>query len=800
MATGTLSSLGLGSEVLNQETLEKLKNADISARVKPYETKIETNTTKQKALTELTTKLAAFQSAVSSLGDSTAFGKRKVTPSVTGDSAAATLTASNGVSVQNLSVKVEKIAQKDVFQSGGITKDTDRVLTTGQNPASFTIMQNGKEYTIKVEANTTYADLADKINSATDGKVIAKIVSTGEKGTPYRFTLSSKETGADNAISFFAGTKDSQTGVYKESTDATAILGNLGWTLKKDNIAEADMKGFAFSGGTKASAITNLNTQIGKDIEFTLWAGTEKFEIDFKKTKADGSTATYQDLINEVKSKTNGKIELKAVPSGSGSPYTFNFVAGDKASSSTKIKIFDGTLDTGTNTYSSNTDATTFLQETLKIGISKSYSLDDAKGTAHLKKAQDAEFTLDGVKMYRSTNEIKDIGAGLTLNLLKAGEINFDIKQDSEGLTSTMEELVEKYNELVNYLNDVTAYDSETKVSGDLADVIEIKNLRSSINKILFTSQSVEGTTTDDKGNKTKTNVLVSVLDFGLSLNDTSKSNSSQLALLKFDSAKFEKKFAEDPDFAESFFSGTSGFEEVNVVGKAQTFDSTEFQNGLEFKGKEFKLTFGDVSYDLTKTADGKSDFKLESTLTKNTGETEEAFKARKAQDIAQKLLDHINSFSINGLKASMQEFTLTENGVQKKGYALKFKSDDGSDFEISGDKDFLAKFGLEAQKINPETKTGKGVFSQLKSTLQSYTRVSTVDTKKGTLTLYSDKLKADAKALGDEKTKTQTRIDAYYEAMFSKWVKYDAIIASIKKQGTAITNMINAANNQNNK
>lgn len=781
MATGTLSSLGLGSEVLNQETLEKLKNADISARVKPYETKIETNTTKQKALTELTTKLAAFQSAVSSLGDSTAFGKRKVTPSVTGDSAAATLTASNGVSVQNLSVKVEKIAQKDVFQSGGITKDTDRVLTGQQQAASFTIMQNGKEYTIKVEANTTYADLAEKINSATDGKVIAKIVSTGEKGTPYRFTLSSKETGADNAISFFAGTKNTQTGVYTEDKDATAILSNLGWTLKKSGIAEADMKGFAFSGGTKESAIQDLNTQISKDIKFTLWAGEEKFEI------TANASDTYQQLIDKVEKDTQGKIKLSAVSSGNGNPYTFNFVAGDKASSSTKIKIFDGvaTSATGSQTYSSDGNTTQFLEETLKIGISKSYSFDDAKGTAHLKKAQDAEFTLDGVKMYRSTNEIKDIGAGLTLNLLKKGEINFDIKQDSEGLTSTMEELVEKYNELVNYLNDVTAYDSKTKVSGDLADVIEIKNLRSSINKILFTSQSVEGTTTDDKGNKTKTNVLVSVLDFGLSLNDTSKSNSSQLALLKFDSAKFEKKFAEDPDFAESFFSGTSGFEEVNVVGKAQTFDSTEFQNGLDFKGKDFKITFGDVSYDLTKTADGKNDFKLE---------------GKDAQKRAQKLLDHINSFGINGLKVSMQEFTLTEGGQQKKGYALKFKSDDGSDFEISGDKDFLAKFGLEAQKINPETKTGTGVFSQLKSTLQSYTRVSTVDTKKGTLTLYGDKLKADAKALGDEKTKTQTRIDAYYEAMFSKWVKYDAIIASIKKQGTAITNMINAANNQNSK
>lgn len=630
MATGTLSSLGLGSEVLNQETLEKLKNADISARVKPYETKIETNTTKQKALTELTTKLAAFQSAVSSLGDSTAFGKRKVTPSVTGDSAAATLTASNGVSVQNLSVKVEKIAQKDVFQSKGLNKDTENVSQTGQ----FAIKQNGKEYKIDVGATTTYADLAEQINSATDGNVIAKIIRTGEAGTPYRFTLSSKETGADNAITF---------------KDDNNILQGLGWTLKTSS-------------------------------------GTDGFS-----------------------------------------------------------------------------------------------SLEDAKSEYHLKKAQDAEFTLDGVKMYRSTNEIKDIGAGLTLNLLKAGEINFDIKQDSEGLTSTMEELVEKYNELVNYLNDVTAYDSETKVSGDLADVIEIKNLRSSINKILFTSQSVEGTTTDDKGNKTKTNVLVSVLDFGLSLNDTSKSNSSQLALLKFDSAKFEKKFAEDPDFAESFFSGTSGFEEVNVVGKAVKLES----DITDFKGKEFKLTFGDKSYDLTKTADGKSDFEL---------------KGANEKERAQKLLEHINSFGISGLKVTMQELTITEGNKRVTGYALKFKSDDGSDFEIAGDKELLTKLGLEAQKVNPEVKKGTGVFSQLKSTLQSYTKVSTVDTKKGTLTLYSDKLKADAKALGDEKTKEQTRIDAYYEAMFSKWVQYDAIIASIKNQGTAITNMINAANNQNNK
>ena len=763
MATGSLASLGLGSEnVLSSETLEKLKKAEESARIKPYETKIEANTTKQKALTELTTKLSAFQTAVSSLGDATAFSKRKVTPSVTGDSAAATLTASNGVSVQNLSVKVDKIAQKDVFQSKGLVKDTDRVLTATQQAGSFIIRQNGKDYKISVDSNMTYEGLAERINSVTSGNVIAKIVSTGEAGTPYRLTLSSKETGADNAITF------------RDDNNGKAILSNFGWNLKESNIAEADLKGYSFSGGSKAGSVTNLSDNLTTDVKFTLFAGTEKFEI----TANTGET--YQQLIEKVKTLTKDKVKMTAATDGSSNKQIFNFVAGDNATSSTKITLFDGISTTdasGNKTYTSDNNTTTFFQTTLGIDITKSYDLDDANGEYHLKKAQNAEFTLDGVKMYRSKNNITDVGAGITLNLLKAGEINFDIKQDTDGLKETMEELVEKYNELMNYLDEVTAYNTETKVSGDLADVREVKTLRSSIMSMLFDSQSVEGKSTDENGNTTKTNVFVSVLDYGLSLNEANK-------LLKFDSSKFEKKIAEDIDFAERFFSGTSGFEEVNVIGKAKSFDGTDFQNGLDFKGKDFKLTFGDKSYDLTKTADGKNDFKLD---------------GKDAKERAQKLLDHINSFGISGLKVTMQELTITEGGKQVTGYALKFKSDDGSDFEISGDKDFLAKLGLEAQKINPEVKKGTGIFSELKSTLQSYTRLSTSDTKKGSLTLYGERLTALNKALNEEKTKDQTKIDNYYEAMFSRWVQYDSIIASIKTQGNAITQMINAAQ-QNNK
>ncbi|EAJ7469981.1 flagellar capping protein, partial [Campylobacter jejuni] len=60
----------------------------------------------------------------------------------------------------------------------------------------------------------------------------AKIVNTGEKGTPYRLTLTSKETGEDSAISFYAGKKDAQ-GQYQSDPEAEKIFSNLGWELDK---------------------------------------------------------------------------------------------------------------------------------------------------------------------------------------------------------------------------------------------------------------------------------------------------------------------------------------------------------------------------------------------------------------------------------------------------------------------------------------------------------------------------------------------------------------------------------------
>ncbi len=649
MAFGSLSSLGFGSGVLTQETIDKLKEAEQQARVNPYTTKIEENTTKQKDLTEIKTKLSTFQSAVSSLGDATAFAKRKVVASIT-DNPPASLTATSGVALQSMNINVTQLAQKDVYQSKGLANDTGIINANLTSATNLTFFSKGKEYTVTIDKNTTYSDLVDKINSATGGEIVAKMVNTGEKDTPYRLTLTSKETGEDSAISFYPGAKDSN-GKYVVDSNATEVFKSLGWNLDE----------------------TALN--------------------------AEG----------------------------------FDPAASKKG-----------------------------------VGI-----IDDAENPLHIQQAQNANFTMDGIKMTRSSNTITDIGVGITLTLNKTGEINFDIQQDSESITQAMQEMVDAYNDLVLNLNAATDYNSETGTKGSLQGVTEVNSIRSSIVSILFQSQSVDGTVEDASGNKVSAKVMLSLQDYGLSMTES--------GTLNFDSSAFESKVKEDTAMAESFFSGITQYKNINHTGELIKQGSLENylnkvegdDNGISFDSGKFQIVSDFETYDLSKNADGTA-FKL-------SGATE--------QEMLQNLADHINSKGIEGLTVKVESYN--QNG--ETGFKLNFKTDGNADFAIKGDNDFLKQFGLSQVSIAAEAVEGAGVFAQLKTTLQGITGTD------GSLTKYDESLTNDTKALTESKESAQKLIDTRYETMANQWLQYESILNKLNQQLTTVTNMINAANNSNN-
>ncbi|EAK5213443.1 flagellar filament capping protein FliD [Campylobacter jejuni] len=645
MAFGSLSSLGFGSGVLTQDTLDKLKEAEQKARIDPYTKKIEENTTKQKDLTELKTKLSTFQAAVSSLGDSTAFAKRKVVASIT-DNPPASLSVTSGVALQSMNINVTQLAQKDVYQSKGLENDSGYINANLEGSANLTFFSNGKEYTVTIDKNTTYSDLVDKINTATGGEIVAKMVNTGEKNAPYRLTLTSKETGEDSAISFYPGAKNAE-GKYEIDSKATEVFKNLGWNLDEEALKDFD----------------------------------------------------------PAKSKKG-------------------------------------------------------------VGI-----IDNEDDPLHIQKAQDAKFTMDGIKMTRSSNTITDLGVGITLTLNKTGEINFDVQQDSESVTKAMQDMVDAYNDLVLNLNAATDYNSETGTKGSLQGVTEVNSIRSSIISVLFKTQSVDGTVEDDNGNKVNTKVMLSLQDYGLSMTES--------GTLNFDSSTFESKMKENPDLTESFFSGITQYKDINYTGdlvkegSLSKYVGEGDDKGISFESGKFQIVTNFETYDLSKNADGTT-FKL-------TGSTE--------QEMLQNLANHINSKGIEGLTVKVESYD--KDG--EKGYKLNFKTDGSSDFAIKGDSEFLKQFGLSQTSIAAEAVEGVGVFAQLKTTLQGITGTN------GSLTKYDESLTNDTKSLTQTKESTQALIDARYETMANQWLQYESILNKLNQQLTTVTNMINAANNSNN-
>ncbi|EPP6630043.1 flagellar filament capping protein FliD [Campylobacter upsaliensis] len=630
MALGTLSSLGFASGVLTQETIDKLKKAEEAGRVEPYKKKVEENAAKQKDLTEIKTKLLAFQTAVSSLGDATAFAARKVSSSIK-DNPAASLSADAGVALQSMKVNVTQLAEKDVYQSKALATDTGLVNASLKNEVKLTFFQNGKEYSVTIDKTTTYKDLADKISTASDGNIVAKIINTGEKPDGYRLSLTSKETGEENAISFYPGSKDDK-GKYQENSEAKEIFKSLGWELDdktKPNDVDKDKKGYG------------------------------------------------------IKDQTN-----------------------------------------------------------------------------HLKKAQNAEFTMDGIKMVRPSNTITDIGVGLTLTLNKTGEVNFEVQQDTEAVTKAMEDLVNAYNDLVANLNASTDFNSETGMKGTLQGVSEVNSIRSTLISALFDSVPVEGVVKDKNGNDMNATVMLSMQDFGLKI-----SESGNLSFIKSD---FEKKMKEDISFAEGFFAGITKYKDIDHAGETVETGKDKIED-KEFGLGDFKIIFNYETYDLSKTKDGKP-FKPQ---------------GKDLQEKMQSLVDHINSFNIDGLSVKLEE--VKSNGVN--GFKIKFHSENGSDFAIEGKEKLLEQFGLSATKITAQPIEGKGIFAQLKNTLEGITG------KDGSLTKYDEGLTKDTEALNKSKDSTQEMIDKRFETMQMQFLQYEVILNRLNTQLNTISNMINAAN-----
>ncbi len=87
-----------------------------------------------------------------------------------------------------------------------------------------------------------------------------------------------------------------------------------------------------------------------------------------------------------------------------------------------------------------------------------------------IQAAVDAQFTVNGISVTRSSNTVDDVVPGLSLSLKKGGgaSATIEVKPDVNPAVGAVKAFVDQYNSVVDFLTSKMSYNPDTKVAGPL--------------------------------------------------------------------------------------------------------------------------------------------------------------------------------------------------------------------------------------------------------------------------------------------------------------------------------------------
>ena len=279
---GALSSLGIGSGVLNYDVIDKLKKADEGLMIDPIKSKLDLTKKREEALSQFITIASTVKTDVMDLADGTLFAK--VNTDVSGSSVS--VNANDGVKPQSFDIDVEQLAKNDVYQSAGFASPDSSITS---EDTKIKIGVGGSSVSIDIKSGTTLDELKDAINNADVG-VTAQIIDTGVGDNPYKLVLKANDTGKDNTINFeYFGTDD----LGLNATNYTSAS------------FDSDSDSVNNSGDTQTFSITINGTKYSMDVADG--ESVSDFIDDLKNGKLTDSDGNS---IKVDASYTDGKIEF----------------------------------------------------------------------------------------------------------------------------------------------------------------------------------------------------------------------------------------------------------------------------------------------------------------------------------------------------------------------------------------------------------------------------------------------------------------------------------------------------------
>ncbi len=378
----------------------------------------------------------------------------------TGDNANILSEDSNGLGLGFLAATTSiKNTTSDGAESGRFSSSEVAVgsllgLTSAQTGTGITV---GGTSTLEINLSTdSLSDIAGAINALSG--VSASVESVTEDGTTsYYIDISGTTTFSDvnNVLQtlgvLVGGQGDVAEVLTSDTANTLAAGGDIG-------------TGTAFGLIDTGSGLNNVVDGDTITITGTKHDGTTvstTFEPEFL------TTATLDELLTQIENDfdlgtasatiVDNKIQITDNSAGD-SLLSISLVANNEGG---------GTLDLGTLTAST-----------------EGYTMQSAEG-------QDASVKIDGTTITSSTNIITDVIAGVTINLKKmesGKQVDLNISRNLDGIKSSVQSFVGKYNEILEYINDQFAWDEDTESSGLLSGDGTLSSIKSSLQNILIST------------------------------------------------------------------------------------------------------------------------------------------------------------------------------------------------------------------------------------------------------------------------------------------------------------------------
>ncbi len=352
-------------------------------------------------------------------------------------------------------------------------------------------------------ATVNFSGIASGIDSASLIKALLDQKRAGQI-TPLQTRVTQKEE-TNSSLSELTGLLDKLKNVASKfrsingsilsktfnSTDETKITGssansavNGSYSFNVVSIAKNATHSFddRFASNTAAinSGINNADPAANRTLSYTIGTGAEQEVVDLELT----DSTSLANLVTQFNSQST-KATASIVNVGTSSSPSYAFVVNSNNQGIEKGSI---SVSVGSSITDPNGDLST---------------ADGSFLTATESTATNAEFTMTGVTgtITRSSNAISDVISGVTLNLQSVGSSTITIGDDSSKTSASLQELVDAYNEIVNYIaeNDTVTRDESgeeaTNIFGPLArttiDDNVLSMLRTSLSQAGISGRSV---------------------------------------------------------------------------------------------------------------------------------------------------------------------------------------------------------------------------------------------------------------------------------------------------------------------